>query len=288
MLDHVRLGLIWMEDSAKHHSQQASKRADKAIRALRAGKLTGKDILTHVAAFGSSRMQGIRANARNTPFAQPEQTRFKSGMRMHLLTTTAEIVHAGRAMGNCLAEHGLGNKYISLARQGVIKLHVLHDVDGQPVVLLCISTRDNSVMEMKGIHNSRPCKYRPQILHFLARAGVRCDGCRDAVDLVLCDALIQGYADGARDKFVVGDVTYEAASSCLAVRHGSYTALLQKRGMSDLSVTVGTDGNVVEARRRLRSKLQDDLATSARLRTACDAVFGKLDVANKKFWKGDN
>lgn len=281
-LDRLGRKVRWMENSDRHHGQEAGGCARKALRSISHRHVTCEKIFELADKFGQLRKKAIDSNGQAKPFATPWKCDIgKTGVFAKRLTCASDVSRIGHAMGNCLANPEYGPYYVDRARRGEVELVALHNKSGEPVALLSIA--ENSVEGLKGPNNCRPWRYRSKLLILLAQTEVRCGDCTDAAEVAICDELLHAKANGSCKTFRLDGIVCDLGLGFLAMAEGQYSVLLQDTASGlNVSAAVGTDdGDVTEVRRYLQKRLRQLCRYDANLAAACNDAFPGIDVVTR-------
>lgn len=280
--------LGWMEDSKRHHGQQASKCAAKTLRALRKGTINGERLLELCAEFGRLRKHHIDSRSAKKPRTNAREIQLaEHGLVARWLTAEADLDHVGHVMRNCLANESFAKSYKRRLRERDIELVALSD-DSVPVVLISADAETRAVESVEGPANERPISYRAAIIAMLAEVDFHIGEQHDCLQIAVCDEALEAYRTGSVRRFNLLKRECEIGEGFIAITWDADTVLLRSREWpSDMYVAHigGSDSEWVQ-QSVTRNWLRRACLQNAEFAQACHDAFRSAHKAIRRDWFG--
>jgi hypothetical protein len=226
---YVNRCLSWMSDQEKHHGQQATEIAEKTQRGLRRGTLTGKDLIAMCEEFHRVRRKHILRAAGKKSRAEEWTVSLSDGLTARRLTTEKDLDTVGKHLKNCFANKFHVKEAKRQLRKGETGFVVIQSETGKPIVLLSFDRESNRLLEVKGVENARPIKYRDAIIETLRRLGCEVGECADALEMAICDGLLDS-TDGKIKRFKIDGWRCDIGRGFCAMTFGDCSILLGSNG----------------------------------------------------------
>jgi hypothetical protein len=274
-VEQVTTTLKWMCDPSKHKGQQAAEIAAKTLRGLTTGSLSGQSLLSLRTKFMSCRTKHIRHKAARAQRVPECIIPLSDGFQSRRLVSEEEIDSTGRIMQNCLARSEYAKFYKKSVRERKVELVVIEEFHGgsaKPSIraLLRIDLKENCLLEVKGVHNERPIKYRGQIIDFLRHRSIDVAELDDALGVAICDGLIKS---GQITKINFEGWRFEISQHTVAmIANGSSILFRYVGGSYGIMISAGWNTSAGDA---------DELTAQAQARVflrqacACNPAFAR-------------
>jgi hypothetical protein len=135
----------------------------------------------------------------------------------------------GKQMKNCFANKVHGKESKRQLRKGETGFVVIQSETGKPIVLLSFNRECNRLLEVKGVENARPIKYRDVIIETLRGLGCEVGECADALEMAICDGLLDS-TDGKIKRFKIDGWRCDIGRGFCAMIFGDCSILLCSNG----------------------------------------------------------
>jgi hypothetical protein len=199
--------LRWMADADRHQGQQATDIAAKALRGLRASRLSMAELFEHAEQFRAVRATHIKQRNKSKARAAPEVMAFAGGIVATRIISERALLQLGQEAGNCLARAGHREIYLRELKQKETAFWRIDapSVPGalvqKPLWVASIRMSDRRLMELDHPdRNPNLQRDRAPLLAFLAQQKVVVPPWGSARllldDYALPAALIQAEANG--------------------------------------------------------------------------------------------
>jgi hypothetical protein len=210
--------------------------AQKTIRGLLNHRISFLELETRCGEFGQLRKKAINRNAETMTRVKNwtlELASYPGTARR--LVSFEDLKHAGHQMENCLAESGWEEHYRQAMRDKEKDFIVIEAPEGYDALLSICS---NGMLEqVAGPRNSRPLWCREAIIEVLMHRGIQAGECQQALQVGICDELLQGRSRGENLEFAIDGWSVEIGSGFAAGMRGEETWLLRARGYFDWDST---------------------------------------------------